>query len=266
MLVFEIYAIPGLEFLEKIVREDHRLIVLATGVVEGGVESQKSFDVPATRRLHEQLTQRAYQDIPQTFEGKRVVTAVQSLTVLYRRDPHTGGRLQDDSPLTRLDDPKFQLYAFAITSGKVAKNADPATIEGHVDNLEDNTRFWQRLAADMQQASIESANPHPMRHAYLQTMASIWWTAAANPSVSAATTSNTDPDWHTLLQSSQTAFVTAARNRLCETKKLSDLYTIATDMGIDYENIPGKEKNSYARELLGYLMRRSQLAKIIPYL
>jgi hypothetical protein len=43
----------------------------------------------------------------------------------------------------------------------------------------------------------------------------------------------------------------------------SELRTLCFDMGIDYENLPGRGKSDKARELISYLARRNQIERLI---
>jgi len=267
MLVSEVLAQKSLKFLADI-PADRRYVTVTAADIREGVEMARDIDPVNTRALHEDLSMSGYRDVPLFFNGQRVVILDVALLAFFRRDLNSSdyARLPWGSPLAELSLEQFRLYGFARLTNRANPNLGAVELDAVVMSLQTNRPIWRQMAKELEDASVHSAIGHPYSKAARDLYEYIWWTAAANPSVSAATTSKAGPDWRTLLQSSEVAFMTAARNRLCETKKLSDLYTIATDMGIDYENIPGKEKNSYARELLDYLMRRSHLSNIIPYL
>lgn len=58
---------------------------------------------------------------------------------------------------------------------------------------------------------------------------------------------------------------TRLREGLVQCYSLSELETLCADIGVDYDVLPGEDKVSKSRELVDYLNRRGQLAKLLEY-
>ena len=60
-----------------------------------------------------------------------------------------------------------------------------------------------------------------------------------------------------------TIFTIRLRQILNDYFNESELQNLAFDLGVDYENLPGKAKSDKARELIAFLDRRGRLAELV---
>jgi hypothetical protein len=55
------------------------------------------------------------------------------------------------------------------------------------------------------------------------------------------------------------------RQTIADTFNTEELKTLCSDLGLDYDNLGGDGKEAKARELIAYLNRRGELARLVAY-
>ncbi len=61
------------------------------------------------------------------------------------------------------------------------------------------------------------------------------------------------------------AYQAKLRQGIVNTFSAEELITLCSDLGVDYDNLPGQSKEARARELIAYLSRRQRLAPLVAY-